>query len=1105
MSNVKDYYRQITEVDIGEIARDLLAARILQESARLLQADCPHHQSQSKRSLQIMLDKQGWYCFGCGIGGDVLQLVEFIQSGQVTRGRAGVMPESHRQARDFLAARIGLPPLAHYGMTSGQVAEVEAARAFELRVQEALTELARYYHARLKAKPEALEWVRSRYRIADETIDHLLIGLAANDPWQEGNEKRLGVLSWLSKGPGDFTARELSATGAFRPTSQDGLTPFFEGRIIFPYWKSGRVVFLIGRRTPWTPDQPWEQGKYKKLPVHDDHARRQIAPCINNAVLYNEDCLLARPERVIITEGVTDCISLMQAGFPAISPVTVNIREADWERLLPKIAGVKTVFICQDNEVSQAGINGALRTARVLSEHGIDTRVVVLPLEEKHRQARQALAERFGLEAAVGPRELVNRLEGRPQEEIAEAERLLAEGKLDVNEYFAAGHTAQEFERLLASAQTPLAFAVARLPRDAPEEERNRLLEPILQDIAALAPLEQDRYLKLVQGHFGKDALPLAAVREQVRALQKQRRAQTRDRRRREKRQSDAPEGSCRACIEHVLLESEDESGAPDWAKAAEAAYTWFTEHGARFFRTLAGEPFLFCEETIFWMDSSDRGRRRLYQALIYKHTGLVHTTNGGRTFYEVLANLAVERGELRDHFTWLHTDVSRYTLYVNLNNSEHEIAKISPEGVEILRNGGNEDGVILEGSRKLQPIHYRADANLEQADQLLINLIVDNLTCPSGDRFLILSWLSCFLLMDFAGTRPMTRFEGPTGSGKTTASKLISALLYGEPQQKKSTDAANYSDGSQNPLIVLDNIEAKQMTEDLTTFMLTSITGIAKEKRKAGTDSETVIERTKCLLNTTGIEPLGGELAEILSRSFIIRFDMDEEAQDCFLESRVLARIRENRDLLLSALMKRTSQVLAMIREGAQERVMRLLHAALGNHNKRRCNDYLSLMYLMLLAGADKETLAAGLEGVHPRFLEQIGSLNITTQETARESNPIATALNSLFRAYRQALEADRNSTALNVVKSNKDAFLERYQIEFEAEDAIQGVLARDLFVALRRVAKEFNLSFPMTSVQQFAQRFSNDLGAIREAGFEITINELRSRGRTYDIQRAQ
>ncbi len=42
-----------------------------------------------------------------------------------------------------------------------------------------------------------------------------------------------------------------------------------------------------------------------------------------------------------------------------------------------------------------------------------------------------------------------------------------------------------------------------------------------------------------------------------------------------------------------------------------------------------------------------------------------------------------------------------------------------------------------------------------------------------------------------------MTRFEGPADSGKTTASKLISAMLYGEPKQKKSTGAANYIDGS--------------------------------------------------------------------------------------------------------------------------------------------------------------------------------------------------------------------------------------------------------------------------------------------------------------------
>ena len=74
----------------------------------------------------------------------------------------------------------------------------------------------------------------------------------------------------LTDGAGAFTLRELAATSAFRPTAQDGLFPFFEGRIVFPYWSRGNVVFMIGRRTPWTPDQEWEKSKYKKLAVRND-------------------------------------------------------------------------------------------------------------------------------------------------------------------------------------------------------------------------------------------------------------------------------------------------------------------------------------------------------------------------------------------------------------------------------------------------------------------------------------------------------------------------------------------------------------------------------------------------------------------------------------------------------------------------------------------------------------------------------------------------------------------------------------------------------------------------------------------------------------------
>ena len=162
------------------------------------------------------------------------------------------------------------------------------------------------------------------------------------------------------------------------------------------------------------------------------------------------------------------------------------------------------------------------------------------------------------------------------------------------------------------------------------EEERNRLLEPILREISALMPLEQDRHLKRVQEHFGKSSLALTTLREQVRAVQKERNSRARLERRRERIHASAPSGSCRARVEQVLMQTEEDGGAPGYAEAAEAAYDWFTAHGAQFFFTRHGAPFLHFYNAIYWMDSADRGLSASYSALLYRHTGLVPTSPGG-------------------------------------------------------------------------------------------------------------------------------------------------------------------------------------------------------------------------------------------------------------------------------------------------------------------------------------------------------------------------------------------------------------------------------------------------------------------------------------------
>ena len=509
--DVHSYYRQVTDVDIGEVARELLAGRVTQESAKTLFCDCPHHRSQSHRSLHVWLDKQGWFCHACGVGGDILQLVEFIQHGGITRGQSGSMPESHRQARDFLAARVGLPPLSQLGRSPEELSAVEEDHCLTLRVREALTALADLYHERIMRNADVLTWFREKYRIGEETAARLKIGFADN--CEES------VIRTLLDGPSAFTPRELSATSAFRPTAQDGLVPFFDGRIVFPYWSRGQVVFMIGRRTPWTPDHEWEKSKYKKLAVRNDRNNGHVAPCIRNDVLYNEDVLLTRPERVIITEGVTDCISLMEHGFPVVSPVTVQIREADWERLLPKLTGVKTVYICQDNEVSAAGLNGALRTARALAARGILTRVAVLPLGEKQQHARHELKDSFGVDAAIGPREMAKRLEGYAAGDMERAEALLSDAKIDVNEFFAGGKTAPDFEAILAAAETPLEMAIAKLDSGTPDEQLEGLLDPILQEVGQMGPIERERHLRLIQARCGKSKLPVSILRQQLKVV----------------------------------------------------------------------------------------------------------------------------------------------------------------------------------------------------------------------------------------------------------------------------------------------------------------------------------------------------------------------------------------------------------------------------------------------------------------------------------------------------------------------------------------------------------------------------------------------------------
>lgn len=466
LGNVKDYYRQITEVDIGRVAHDLLGSRITHENGPTLLCDCPNHQSQSHKSLQVNTDQQLWHCFGCGVGGDVLQLVEFVKAGTVTKGISGSMPPSHRQARDYLAKVVGLPPLSSQDIPEESIQQAEEQRLLDVRVQDVLTELSKFYHERLKDCADALSWLKKNYGMAYATIDRLLIGYAENTPWKapDGTEYR-GPIDYLTR-YGGFSGREITASGAFLLAANDNLMPFFENRIMFPYWSRGRVVFLIGRKTPWTPDKPWEEGKYKKLQVHNDSNHAHIAPCVHNGYIYNEDCLLAKPSEVLITEGVTDCIAAMQYGIPCISPVTVRFRKQDAQRLIDMTEHVKRIIICNDSEESGAGEKGALQTAELLHSAGRNVYLATIP-------------------------------------------RPAGKEKIDINELVLLKGE-QALRQVLSQAKPYIDSLLDGIPEDKGQSELTAALEPVLKKIVQLHPFVKSEYLDKIVERFGIKRRPLA-------------------------------------------------------------------------------------------------------------------------------------------------------------------------------------------------------------------------------------------------------------------------------------------------------------------------------------------------------------------------------------------------------------------------------------------------------------------------------------------------------------------------------------------------------------------------------------------------------------------
>jgi DNA primase len=183
----------------------------------------------------------------------------------------------------------------------------------------------------LKFSLRARKYLESR-GIYDQTLlDSLNIGYAP----ERGLYKYM-----VSKG---FSGKELIEEGLIREDLQD----FFRDRIMFPvYDRQGNIVTVSSRAV--NPNQ-----KIRHL-----HLKGSISH------FYNESAL--NGHYVVVVEGIFDCLSLLQAGFPAVAVFgTGGLKE----ELARKLAKIDEVYLCFDKEVNSAGEKGVERALDILKEY----------------------------------------------------------------------------------------------------------------------------------------------------------------------------------------------------------------------------------------------------------------------------------------------------------------------------------------------------------------------------------------------------------------------------------------------------------------------------------------------------------------------------------------------------------------------------------------------------------------------------------------------------------------------------------------------------------------------------------------------------------------
>lgn len=314
---------------------------------------CPFHNEKSP-SFSVSRQKQMYYCFGCGAGGNVFTFLMEYEN------------YSFVEALRYLADRAGVD------LPEQEYSEAERRRADEKAVLlEIHKRAAQFYYVQLKSSQgeQAMAYLRGR-QLGDDTIKAFGLGYSS---------KFSNTLYQFLKSKG-YADDMIAKSGLITMDEKHGPHDKFWNRVMFPIMDANNRVIGFGGRVMGDA-----KPKYLNSPETLIFDKSRNLYGLNRA-------RTTRKSYFLLCEGYMDVISLHQAGFTNAVASLGTALTAGHASLIKRY--VQEVYLTYDSD--DAGTRAALRALPILKDAGITAKIIRMePYKDPDEFIKNLGAEAF--------------------------------------------------------------------------------------------------------------------------------------------------------------------------------------------------------------------------------------------------------------------------------------------------------------------------------------------------------------------------------------------------------------------------------------------------------------------------------------------------------------------------------------------------------------------------------------------------------------------------------------------------------------------------------------------------------------------------------------